>query len=108
VGGPGLGFPPESAGFPPEFWISAGIRRNLVRLGLWRFGRMLESSFAVFAALEGKPARGESPTDDEGPEAALKSPDGWAAFASGLAARSQSSQMDQSPRRTKALDGPRP
>jgi len=26
--GPGLGFPPESAGFPPEFWISAGIRRN--------------------------------------------------------------------------------
>ena len=25
------GFPPESAGFPPELWISAGIRRNLVR-----------------------------------------------------------------------------
>ena len=52
---------------------------------------MLESSSAVFAALEGNLAQAGSPTDEEAAEAAEKSPDEWAAFASGLAARSKAS-----------------
>ena len=55
--------------------------------------RLLESSSAVFAALEGRLAPVESPTDEEGTEAAVKSPDGWSAFAAGLAARSKASQV---------------
>ena len=54
--------------------------------------RLLESSSAVFAALEGRLAQAESPTDEEGVETAVKSPDGWAAFAAGLAIRSKASQ----------------
>jgi hypothetical protein len=54
--------------------------------------RLLESSSAVFSALEGKLAPAEVPTDEEGPETAAKSPDGWAAFAEGLGTRSKASQ----------------
>ena len=56
--------------------------------------RLLESSSAVFAALEGRFAEPvESPTDEEVAEAAVQSPDGWSAFAAGLAARGKASRV---------------
>jgi hypothetical protein len=55
--------------------------------------RLLESSNSVFAALEGRFAQGESPTDEEGVETAVKSPDGWGSFAADLASKCKASQL---------------
>ena len=55
--------------------------------------RLLESSNSVFAALEGRFAQGETPTDEEDVEAAVKSPDEWDSFAADLASKCKASQL---------------
>jgi hypothetical protein len=55
--------------------------------------RLVESSAAVFAALEGKTVEVEPPTYEEATAAAEEGPGGWESFASGLASRSKGSRL---------------